>query len=89
MGPTDFAKYLTVEEAVENHIDMHMKNPDIDCSIPADRVILTEHYTTLAKATGTCETCGLPIWRYAGMGMCFPCTTGEADASDDYELEQL
>jgi hypothetical protein len=26
------------------------------------------------------------IWRLAMSGMCFTCTTGEADASDDYEL---
>lgn len=35
-----------------------------------------------------CETCGSnPQWRYGGTGMCFPCTTGETDASEDYELE--
>jgi hypothetical protein len=26
------------------------------------------------------------VWRLAMSGMCFTCTTGEADASDDYEL---
>ena len=30
--------------------------------------------------------CGLPIWKYGQSDMCFTCTTGEADASEDYEL---
>ena len=43
----------------------------------------------LARSRGMCEVCGsLPIWRLAGTGMCFVCTTGESDASDDYELIQ-
>lgn len=40
----------------------------------------------LAKSKGKCEVCKQPIWKYAGQGMCFPCTTGESDASGDYEL---
>ena len=40
-----------------------------------------------ANRTGLCEACETEqIWRYGGTGMCFSCTTGEADASDDYEL---
>lgn len=39
-----------------------------------------------ARATGQCEVCGQPIWRLLNNGMCFSCTTGKADASDDYEL---
>lgn len=39
-----------------------------------------------ARARGRCENCGQPIWRLVNNGMCFTCTTGEADASDDYEL---
>jgi len=34
---------------------------------------------------GTCE-CGEPEWKYGLSGMCFSCTTGEADASDDCEI---
>lgn len=40
----------------------------------------------LSVSEGTCEACGAPAWRYAGNGLCFPCTTGSADASGDYEL---
>ena len=45
-----------------------------------------------AKNNGaTCIQCGAPIWA-AGSGitgtyMCFTCTTGEADDSDDYEIQ--
>ncbi len=39
-----------------------------------------------ARAKGSCENCGAPIWRLVNNGMCFTCTTGESDASDDYEL---
>ena len=40
----------------------------------------------LARSNEKCEVCGEPAWRYGGCGLCFSCTTGEADASDDYEL---
>jgi hypothetical protein len=33
-----------------------------------------------------CLVCGQPVWRYGVGDMCFPCTTGESDASEDYEL---
>lgn len=40
-----------------------------------------------AAENGTCENCHEMAWRYGGTGLCFSCTTGEADASDDMELE--
>ena len=40
-----------------------------------------------ARQGGMCFVCeSAPVWRLAGTGMCFTCTTGEADDSDDYEL---
>jgi hypothetical protein len=33
-----------------------------------------------------CCNCDEDEWRFAGLGMCFSCVTGESDASDDYEL---
>jgi uncharacterized Zn finger protein (UPF0148 family) len=45
-----------------------------------------EELRQLAKTNGTCSNCGEPIWRYAGNGLCFSCTTGEEDASEDYEI---
>jgi hypothetical protein len=42
--------------------------------------------TKLSKSNGTCENCDEKAWKYVGTGLCFSCTTGEADASGDYEL---
>jgi hypothetical protein len=41
----------------------------------------------LASSNGNCEVCEQPIWKFGGTGMCFSCTTGEADSSEDYELQ--
>lgn len=38
------------------------------------------------KKAGTCLNCDELEWKLGGTGLCFSCTTGEADASDDYEL---
>ena len=45
-----------------------------------------------AKKNGArCMICGAPIWAagsaITGTNMCFTCTTGEADDSEDYEIE--
>jgi len=42
----------------------------------------------MARDDRRCEVCGQPVWKLGGVGMCFPCTTGESDASEDYELEE-
>jgi len=39
-----------------------------------------------ARINRVCENCENPVWRYGGADMCFPCVTGETDASEDYEL---
>lgn len=41
----------------------------------------------LARKSG-CDVCSQPVWIFGGMGMCFPCTTGETDASNDYEVRE-
>lgn len=41
-----------------------------------------------ARSKQKCEVCGQPAWKYGGLGMCFSCTTGEADPSEDYELKE-
>lgn len=33
-----------------------------------------------------CITCNNKAWKYGNTGMCFSCTTGESDPSNDYEL---
>ena len=69
-GPTDFAM-ISAEDYFKLDGQPHTLNELHD----------------MARNRGMCEVCGsLPIWRLADTGMCFPCTTGESDASDDYEL---
>jgi len=56
------------------------------CKLPGQQHTIEELHQ-MARKKGMCEVCGsLPVWRLGNTGMCFPCTTGEADASDDYEL---
>ena len=48
--------------------------------------------TLTAKKNGAkCMICGAPIWAagsaITGSNLCFTCTTGEANDSDDYEIE--
>lgn len=34
-----------------------------------------------------CDVCGqLNVWEFGECEMCFPCTTGETDPSDDFEM---
>lgn len=45
-----------------------------------------------AKKKGAkCMVCGAPIWAagsaITGTNLCFTCATGEADDSEDYEIE--
>jgi hypothetical protein len=47
-----------------------------------------ELLTELSKDNSHCD-CGEQVWRYAGVGLCFSCTTGESDASGDYELARF
>lgn len=44
------------------------------------------HYEALARNKKRCCNCDNPVWKLMDLGMCFPCTTGETDASGDYEL---
>ena len=39
-----------------------------------------------SKNDDTCVNCDEKVWKLANTGMCFSCTSGESDASDDFEL---
>ena len=43
-------------------------------------------FKKMAKVNRRCCNCENPVWRFSGLNMCFPCTTGETDANGDYEL---
>lgn len=54
---------------------------------PNSELSLIELQAIANQPDAICPTCGNePVWKYGQCGMCFTCTTGEADASDDYEL---
>jgi hypothetical protein len=47
---------------------------------------LAELQRLAARKTRRCMNCDEKEWKLADCGLCFSCTTGEADASGDYEI---
>lgn len=47
---------------------------------------LEELQALASKPDQTCENCDELAWKFVDISLCFSCTTGEADASNDYEL---
>lgn len=73
----NFYKVLTAEE----YFNLTKDNPAI--AMP-----LEEIQAIANVPDGICLVCGQEnIWKLGQSGMCFTCTTGEADASEDYELK--
>ena len=77
--------YISIEEFADGVVK---NNKDAD-----RRELIAAPWESLAaKKNGAgCMICGAPIWA-AGSGvtgtyLCFTCTTGEADDSEDYEIE--
>ena len=77
--------YISVEEfadgVVKNNKDTNRKE-----------LIASLREALAAKRNGArCMICGAPIWAagsgVAGTYLCVTCTTGEADDSEDYEIE--
>jgi len=69
-----FDNYITAEQAYEMNKEL---NPESTL----------EDWKKRAKMTEVCTVCGMEeVWRYGGTDMCFHCTTGESDTSEDYEL---
>lgn len=79
---------MMIPISVEKYADMVMKhNKDYKRRELVDAL----NQSLRAKEAGaTCMICGAPIWAagsaITGTNMCFSCTTGEADDSDDYEI---
>ena len=76
---------LPVDEFVEYFVKT---NPEFDSlTLRNSCVQALEHKRQGAK----CICCGQPIWALAyavsGVDMCFTCQTGQADDSEDYEIE--
>lgn len=60
--------------------------------ITPERAVELEIFPTVEQARraarnkSRCMVCGAPAWRIVETGLCFVCTTGTHDHSDDYEL---
>jgi hypothetical protein len=74
--------------ALKDYVRKHLKgNPG---SKEAEVVKQLQSALAAYKAGKRCS-CGEPIWVIGSSQvghMCFTCTTGEADASDDYEIDE-
>jgi len=72
----NFEHYLTPQEAKK-----------LNDNTKGGRRKPLSYYKKLSKNDAVCFVCEMEkVWRLADTGMCFSCTTGEADASDDYEI---
>lgn len=70
-------EYITSEEAAKIGVHGDSNN---------NRIHDVNYYKKLSEKEGTCENCSNPVWKLADTGLCFSCTTGETNASEDYEL---
>jgi len=71
----NFGKYIAIKEAFTKY----QSNP------PHSKRELNR----MARNHKTCMNCDEKVWRFGGCELCFSCTTGESDASDDIELIEL
>ena len=72
----NFTDFITPDEAAKMHNELN----------PHDQRTV-EYFRKLSEDSSICPICETErVWRFGQCGMCFSCTTGEADASDDYEL---
>ena len=71
----NFKHWITPEQAYEFDVKNGQKGTSI------------KMYENRLNDDSLCSVCETePVWKYAGLGMCFSCTTGESDASEDFEL---
>ena len=79
---------MMIPVSVEKFADMVMKN---NKGYTRKDLIDALNEMLEAKQNGAvCHICGAPIWAagsaITGTKMCFTCTTGEVDDSEDYEI---
>jgi hypothetical protein len=78
---------VSIENVLHNY---HKANPAEDLEEYRENLLEAVH----AKKLGAvCGQCGSPIWAIGtatvGWNGCFSCITGEADCSEDYEIESV
>lgn len=74
----NFGEYIIVDEFLKRHNDANPENP-----------LTREHALEISRNNRLCKTCEMEeVWKAAMTNLCFSCTTGEADASNDWEVEE-
>jgi hypothetical protein len=74
----NFCKYITPAEARQ-----------LDIETEGGRREPIEYYLNLQRDKRKCIVCDERVWKLVDTGLCFSCTTGESDASGDYELVDI
>jgi hypothetical protein len=77
--------------SIDDFLKAHKKNNPTE-DIKAYRTAL-EQAVQAKKSGAVCSQCGNPIWAIGtatvGWNGCFTCITGEADSSEDYEIDSV
>jgi len=78
---------ISIDEFVKKHIET---NPDENADDLRASLVETVNNK---KNGGKCKQCGQAIWAIgtaiSGWNGCFTCITGEADCSEDYEIDSV
>ena len=70
-----------------NNFGTYMTPEDYVAEFGEEEHTLQELQRMANQEEEACVVCEVEnAWKFAGSGMCFTCTTGEADASEDVEL---
>jgi len=77
--------------SIDDFIKAHKKNNPTE-DMKEYRANL-EQAVNAKKSGAVCSQCGNPIWAIGtgtvGWNGCFTCITGEADSSEDYEIDSV
>lgn len=78
---------ISLEEFVQRHLKSNPNENEADL-----RDALAET-VKLKSDGGKCQHCGRPVWAagsaITGSDGCFTCITGDADNSEDYEIDSV
>jgi hypothetical protein len=83
------AEIMFIPISADSFIEYHLEaNPGADADVTRRAV---EDAVRAKKDGAKCYQCGSPIWAagsaVAGINACFTCITGEADTSENFEIE--
>lgn len=77
--------------SIDDYVRSHMENNPDDNKAKVENAVRS---ATAAKKNGArCMQCGQPIWAIGtatvGWNGCFSCICGEADNSEDFEIDSV